>query len=400
MSFWAERRCIIIKSFNNFNYLINLKGKKKEIIITRYLGDEKNIIIPPFIEKIPVTSIGKDCFAGKEIKTIVGSSIETINSFAFRYTYYLESVDFPNLKALKSEAFAESAISHFKIPKNLTSISPLAFLHSNIVKFECEKNPIYSVKDNCVYLMNNTLTFAPVGMRKINAVDAESIADYAFYQNSIESINMPNVKYIGAHAFENSKIKIEYLPPQVSSIGNFAFSGCQNVKSILIPESVETLGRNAFSDCHHIETVVIGGGLNKIPIQCFMNCWELKNIDLSYVEHISTQAFKGCFKLSDADFTKIRRIDEHALSSTKFVELDMPRCTRAHPRAFMGMPNLRKITLSSNLYETAENTLIAKTGVLCSEYMIFEYAEPDFAIVQYKNNKAKKEQFSFETLMA
>ena len=45
----------------------------------------------------------------------------------------------------------------------------------------------------------------------------------------------------------------------VTSIGNYAFTGCTNLTSVSIPDSVTSIGNNAFGDCPAIATVNYGG---------------------------------------------------------------------------------------------------------------------------------------------
>lgn len=45
----------------------------------------------------------------------------------------------------------------------------------------------------------------------------------------------------------------------VTSIGNYAFTGCTNLTSVSIPDSVTSIGNNAFGDCPAIDTVNYGG---------------------------------------------------------------------------------------------------------------------------------------------
>ena len=39
------------------------------------------------------------------------------------------------------------------------------------------------------------------------------------------------------------------IPPSVSDIGDYAFSGCTSLKKAVIPDSVQNIVDTAFSDC-------------------------------------------------------------------------------------------------------------------------------------------------------
>lgn len=47
------------------------------------------------------------------------------------------------------------------------------------------------------------------------------------------------------------------LPESLKSIGNYAFRGCDSLKSIIIPDNVTSIGNFAFEDCSNLSTIVI-----------------------------------------------------------------------------------------------------------------------------------------------
>ena len=49
------------------------------------------------------------------------------------------------------------------------------------------------------------------------------------------------------------------LPDNITSIGNYAFSDCNNLTSITIPNSVTSIGDWAFEDCDNLKTIYFNG---------------------------------------------------------------------------------------------------------------------------------------------
>ena len=56
---------------------------------------------------------------------------------------------------------------------------------------------------------------------------------------------------------ENELNNIEYhLPSQLTSIGSYAYQGCNSLKSLNIPENLQTIGDYAFAGCYQISSIV------------------------------------------------------------------------------------------------------------------------------------------------
>ena len=70
------------------------------------------------------------------------------------------------------------------------------------------------------------------------------------------------------------------IPNSVTTIGDFAFSGCKGLTSINIPNSVTTIGDYAFNGCTNLETILIGKGVATIAYRAFYNCTGLESIYL------------------------------------------------------------------------------------------------------------------------
>ena len=59
------------------------------------------------------------------------------------------------------------------------------------------------------------------------------------------------------------------IPDGVTSIGGYAFSFCEKLKSIMIPESVTSIGDRAFSGCRNLESVTILGRITNLGEDIF-----------------------------------------------------------------------------------------------------------------------------------
>lgn len=97
----------------------------------------------------------------------------------------------------------------------------------------------------------------------------------------IKSVQIgPTVASIGAYAFSSceSLTKVTLFDNALTTIGDFAFMWCINMKSITVSNSVKTIKQYAFAQCKALEDVVIGRSVSDIGMGVFSQCGALKSI--------------------------------------------------------------------------------------------------------------------------
>ncbi len=85
----------------------------------------------------------------------------------------------------------------------------------------------------------------------------------------------------------------------VTAIGNYAFSGCNQITSINIPNTIAKIGDWACSGCTSLTTVMIPNSIRSIGAGAFDGCENISSIIIpEYVWSIATGSFRGCKNLS------------------------------------------------------------------------------------------------------
>ena len=85
------------------------------------------------------------------------------------------------------------------------------------------------------------------------------------------------------------------IPTGITSIGDYAFNGCQSLTSVTIPNGVTYIGEYAFRDCSGLTSVNIPTGVTTIHDSTFRDCVSLTSVTIpNGVTTIEKNAFISC----------------------------------------------------------------------------------------------------------
>ncbi|MBQ5769933.1 MAG: leucine-rich repeat domain-containing protein, partial [Clostridia bacterium] len=235
-------------------------------IITKYNGQDSDIVIPGEINGIPVTGIGESAFeeCGSITSVAVSEGVMNIGEKAFAGCKSLKSIALPgSIKSIDSMAFHNDASLCSVYAASLESWLSIAFADNSA-------NPT-QYADN---LFCGGILLAEVTIPD----DTQRIPDYAFFM------------YEGL-----TKLTI---PEGVAQIGESAFAGCSNLKTVEMPERMTSIGKEAFADCSELTSLIIPEGITIVEPRTFANCGKLISVRIpDSVYAINPDAFSGSDKV-------------------------------------------------------------------------------------------------------
>lgn len=253
------------------------------IAITRYIGDDRDVVIPAKIKGKTVTMIDNLAFDGlsvtgteaaencrKMTSVVIPESVTVIGRYAFRNCDRLTTIVIPDrVTSIGEGAFSScSRLSSITIPSNVTEMGDNPFFGSEGLQNITveEGNRIFTSQDGVLYSKDMTVLLAyPIGKQDANFTIPDSVTrieESAFsHCKTLTSISIPsNVTSIGPQAFLYcTNLSSVSLENGLTSIEEWAFQGCRNLLSIEIPSSVKDIEDKAFDDCDSLSDVYFSG---------------------------------------------------------------------------------------------------------------------------------------------
>lgn len=325
---------------DKYEYTINAN----EITITKYLGNDKDVVIPSEIDGVKVAYIGEAAFKDntniesvtilegvKNIlfagfnccqnlkKVVLPEKLDYIADCAFMNCNNLESIVMPKeIQSIGNSAFCNcQKLKEIEVPKGTTTIGyDFASGCSSLSKVTIPDtvNTIHSgAFEGCTSLRKIEI---PSSVKRIEAPfqdlkhiiisgekgsAAEDYASRAGFQFSDingkkenEDLDKEKDSKDFKYIFNSKEIEIiEYIGEnedvevpeeidgiKVTSIGTNAFKNNNNIKSVKLPDNIQIINSSAFENCKALESINIPENIEKIKDSAFKNCIKLDNIEL------------------------------------------------------------------------------------------------------------------------
>ena len=213
-----------------------------------------------------VTLIGKDAFRGCPSLTsvIVPRGVTTIGAGAF---------------------YGCRALTSLSIPESVTEIGPGAFCGSGCRTITVdEKNQVYHSAGNCI-IETGSRTLICGNKYSIIPSDGSvtSLADFAFSGCAdLVRISLPDcLVRIGQSAFSDCTALADIaLPNSLMGIGAYAFRHCSALTTLALPDSITEIKDSTFENCTALQSISLPKDLTAIGGYAFAYCTSLLSISL------------------------------------------------------------------------------------------------------------------------
>ncbi|MGI6579659.1 MAG: leucine-rich repeat protein [Saccharofermentanales bacterium] len=180
--------------------------------ITGYIGESKNVNIPPKINEVDVKHIGDVAFQDKSLESVtIPEGVETIGEYAFNLNN-LERVTIPDgvriigrsafymnglmeigisdsVTEIGYSAFACNGLTSVIIPDSITSIGIAAFKHNNLTYVKIPDG-VESIGEDAFILNSVILATIPEGIGSIVLKEGDPITN-------------PTIEEVGSHCFDS-----------------------------------------------------------------------------------------------------------------------------------------------------------------------------------------------------
>ena len=332
-----------IKTFDELQYFTGLTSIGD--FAFNFCSSLTFITIPNSVMRIGSGAFGA-CYSLESIT--IPNSVTQIGWGAFNGCYQLSSVTIPNsVKQINSNTFSGcSSLTSINIPNRVTQIGWCAFSG-------CYKLTSITIPNSVTQIDSGAFQYC-YGLTSVTVESGNTAYDSRDNCNAIIE-KATNTLIMGC---QNT-----IIPNSVTSIGNFAFSGCSGLTSITIPEGVTSIGDYAFSGCSALTSITIPDGVTGIDWCTFAYCSNLSSITVesgntaydsrdncnAIIEKATSTLIMGCQNTIIPN--NVTSIGQQAFySCSGLSSITIPNSvTSIGGGAFTNCDNLTSITLPENL---------------------------------------------------
>ncbi len=290
-----------------------------------------------------LTGIGKYAFYETALREHPDlSDVKVIGDFAFAGTY-LSTVTIGDSTQVGASAFRDcDRLETVTIGDNVTLGEGAFYLNSSDhwdTGFYTEDGQRYYY-----YIYTSPLHSLTIGS---NAV----IGDYAFHGAAeLESVTLGDGAAIGAYAFYNASKLSDIDLSKVTSIGGYAFSGdllTMGTDMYFNGIPVDEDGCYMYSFHAPVLQQIRLDRVTSIGESAFSYCQELTSVHLGQnLTAVAEGAFQGCSALAEINLESVNTIGSNAFEESGLVSVDLSHVDTIGDFAFLNLPGLTDVTFN------------------------------------------------------
>ena len=264
-----------------------------------------NLIIDPLNKKFVSidnvvynndTTIVVSCSASKKGDYVMPSSVKSINNYAFSSCYGIKSVTLSSqLTTIGGCAFSnDTLISSIVIPQSVTSIGLVAFSNCKALSSITLPSSLISIGD--MAFENDSLINSVVIPSSVLEIGQEAFDSKTSYTVNSENPNYTSIDGVLYNKDKSTLIKYpstkkgDYvIPSTVKKITRAAFRDCKGLTSVTIPALVDSIEDYAFSYCNNLKSII---ALNPTP--AFLPPNPNDDVNLSNIYLFYNVSFQKC----------------------------------------------------------------------------------------------------------
>lgn len=173
------------------------------------------------------------------------------------------------------------------------------------------------------------------------------IPAYTFFKSGVETLVLPaTTTLICEGAFAGSAIQNIVIPEGVTSLGDYAFYGCDNLVSVSLPSTLKSIGKGAFGNCTELRTLNLSPTkITEIPQRAFAGSVNLESVILpASAVKVGRESFSHT-KISRLNLSGVSEFEDYALSSMPFLtELSINPNAKIREGLLMDDTSLQSLT--------------------------------------------------------
>ena len=291
------------------NYIVDENG-----YITAYLGSADNLVVQDKINGKKIIGVGDRVFLKSEtLKSIVlPDSVIQLGNACFNNCKYLTDIIARGVKYVGDTCFYYDT-------------------YANITLGSLERAGMSSFY-NCRKVTDETLDIS----------NLEEVESNAFFNCNFVELKSDKMKKIGKQAFRWNDSLLAIDLPNVEFIDAGAFESCDALEYASL-DNVLQLGSSAFEITNGELKTVYCPKLEVVGSLCFDGCYKLENINLENVVQLYNDAF-GHTRIKSINMPKLAKISSSAFAYMLFLEeVNLPKLTEMPSSMFFYCASLKEI---------------------------------------------------------